>query len=36
MEIKDGPPPRTATLIGFWLLVAITVALGTWAGIGLL
>jgi hypothetical protein len=36
IEIKDGPPPRKATLVGFWILVAITVALGTWAGIGLL
>jgi len=36
IEIKDGPPPRAATLVGFWILVAITAALGTWAGIGLL
>lgn len=36
IEIKDGPPPRLATLVGFWLLVALTTALGIWAAIGLL
>jgi hypothetical protein len=34
--IKDGPPPRPATLIAFWLLVAVTTALGIWAAAGLL
>lgn len=36
IEIKDGPPPRPATVIAFWLLVAVTTALGIWAAIGLL
>jgi hypothetical protein len=36
IEIKDGPAPRPATLIAFWLLVAVTTALGVWAAIGLL
>lgn len=36
IEIKDGPAPRPATLIAFWLLVAVTTALGIWAAIGLL
>jgi hypothetical protein len=36
IEIKEGPPPNTATLVGFWILVALTTALGVWAAIGLL
>lgn len=36
IEIKDGPAPRPVTLIAFWLLVAVTTALGIWAAIGLL
>jgi len=36
IEIKEGPPPKTATLVGFWILVALTTALGVWAAIGLL
>lgn len=36
IEIVDGPPPQTATLVGFWILVALTTALGVWAAIGLL
>ncbi|HSK06460.1 MAG TPA: hypothetical protein VK990_02985 [Acidimicrobiia bacterium] len=36
IEIVEGPPPKTATLIGFWILVALTTALGVWAAIGLL
>jgi hypothetical protein len=31
IEIKEGPPPRSATLVAFWLLVALTTALGIWA-----
>ncbi|HEX6146191.1 MAG TPA: hypothetical protein VF083_05385 [Acidimicrobiia bacterium] len=36
IEIVDGPPPRTATLVGFWILVALTTALGVWAALALL
>jgi hypothetical protein len=36
IEIVEGPPPKTATLVGFWVLVALTTALGVWAAIGLL
>jgi hypothetical protein len=36
IEIKEGPPPKPATLVGFWVLVAVTTALGIWAAIGLL
>lgn len=36
IEIVEGPPPKTATLVGFWILVALTTALGVWAAIGLL
>lgn len=36
IEIVDGPPPRTATLVGFWILVALTTALGVWAAIAVL
>jgi hypothetical protein len=35
IDIKDGPPPQSATLVGFWLLVALTAALGIWAATAL-
>ncbi|HSJ85476.1 MAG TPA: hypothetical protein VLA91_16870 [Acidimicrobiia bacterium] len=35
IEIKEGPPPKSATLVAFWLLVALTTALGIWAATAL-
>jgi len=35
IEIKEGPPPGRATLLGFYALSAVTVALGIWALISL-
>jgi hypothetical protein len=36
IEVKDGPPPRPLTLLGFWVLAAFTAALGIWATFSLL
>jgi len=35
IDIKDGPPPQSATLVAFWLLVVLTTALGIWAATAL-
>jgi len=35
IEIKEGPPPGRATLLGFYFLAAVTFALGIWALISL-
>lgn len=34
--IVDGPPPRVMTVIGFWILVLVTTAVGVWAAINML
>jgi hypothetical protein len=31
IEIRESPPPKPATLVGFYALVVITAALGIWA-----
>lgn len=36
MEVREGPPPRPATMVGFWLLAALTAALGIWATLSLI
>ncbi|MGH8871313.1 MAG: hypothetical protein ACRDWS_05005 [Acidimicrobiia bacterium] len=36
IEVKEGPPPKPATVIGFWVLAVITAALGIWALISIL
>jgi hypothetical protein len=36
LEIKEGPPPKPATLAAFWVLAVITAALGIWATLSLL
>jgi hypothetical protein len=36
LEIKEGPPPKPATLIAFWVLAVLTAALGIWATLSLL
>jgi len=36
MVIREGPRPQPATLIGFWVLLILTAALGIWALISLL
>ena len=35
-EIREGPPPKRATVIAFWVLAAFTAALGIWATLSLL
>ena len=35
-EVKEGPPPKPATLAAFWVLALITAALGIWATLSLL
>jgi hypothetical protein len=34
--VREGPPPRAVTVVGFWVLAAITAALGIWATLSLL
>jgi hypothetical protein len=34
--VKEGPPPKPATLAAFWVLAVITAALGIWATLSLL
>ncbi len=34
-EVRIGPPPRPLTLVGFWVLAAITAALGVWGALSL-
>jgi len=34
-EIKEGPPPKPATLAAFWVLAVVTAVLGIWATISL-
>ena len=36
LEVKEGPPPKPATLAAFWVLAVITAALGIWATLSLL
>ena len=36
LVIKEGPPPKPATLAAFWVLAVITAALGIWATLSLL
>ena len=36
LVVDEGPPPRSATLIGFYALAALTAALGVWALISLI
>ena len=36
LEVKEGPPPKPATLAAFWVLAIITAALGIWATLSLL
>ncbi len=36
IEVRDGPPPQPLTLVGFWVLAAITLGLGIWATLSLL
>ena len=35
LEVKEGPPPKPATLAAFWVLAIITAALGIWATVSL-
>jgi hypothetical protein len=35
-EVTDGPPPKPATVVAFWVLAVITAALGIWATLSLL
>ena len=35
-EVREGPPPKPATVIAFWVLAAFTAALGIWATLSLL
>ena len=35
LEIKEGPPPKPATVIAFWVLAVFTAALGIWATLSL-
>ena len=35
-EVIDGPAPQPRTVVAFWLLVAVTAALGIWAVLSLL
>jgi hypothetical protein len=34
-EVVDGPPPRSTTMIGFYILAGITAILGVWAVISI-
>jgi len=36
LEVKEGPPPKPATVAAFWVLAVITAALGIWATLSLL
>jgi hypothetical protein len=36
LEVKEGPPPKPATVIAFWVLAVFTAALGIWATLSLL
>ena len=36
LEVKEGPPPKPATVAAFWVLAVITTALGIWATLSLL
>ena len=36
LEVKEGPPPKPATVAAFWALAVITAALGIWATLSLL
>ena len=35
-DIEEGPPPKPATVIAFWVLAIFTAALGVWATLSLL
>jgi hypothetical protein len=36
LEVKEGPPPKPATVAAFWVLAVITAALGIWATLSML
>ncbi|HEU5113853.1 MAG TPA: hypothetical protein VFU96_11095 [Acidimicrobiia bacterium] len=35
LEVREGPPPKPATVIAFWVLAVFTAALGIWATLSL-